>query len=308
MTFEVGTMQKRKNDLTRQAVARAMANRWAEAVKLNRSILDDFPNDLETYNRLGKALSELGRNREARQAFERALSPVAPQPDRKEEPGPSLEAGRRSPGGRRPGGQAAARLHRGEGQVRRDLADQPRPGGAAARARARASAESRHGRRGAEGIVAVRRASWSGGAEAGGQACQVDQGGQSIRGRGDRRRGAQPRGLHSRDLQTPLAGGHGIFPVVGAVGRSGTGLERARGTRDGRIGGRQGLVGRRTRSPATTRSSIRSRTASSTPRRRSRRNSSRRLRRRSPAEAPGSRAPTVSSPPSRRARPTRRAA
>ncbi len=74
MTFEVGTMQKRKNDLTRQAVAMAMANRWAEAVKLNRSILDDFPNDLETYNRLGKALSELGRNREARQAFERALS------------------------------------------------------------------------------------------------------------------------------------------------------------------------------------------------------------------------------------------
>ena len=73
MTSEVGMIEK-KNDLTRQAVAMAMANRWAEAVKLNRSILDDFPNDLETYNRLGKALSELGQNREARQAFERALS------------------------------------------------------------------------------------------------------------------------------------------------------------------------------------------------------------------------------------------
>ena len=73
MTSEVG-MIERKNDLTRQAVAMAMESRWAEAVELNRSILEDFPNDLETYNRLGKALSELGRNGEAREAFERALS------------------------------------------------------------------------------------------------------------------------------------------------------------------------------------------------------------------------------------------
>ena len=74
MTFGAGTTQERKNDLARQAVALAMDSRWAEAAELNRSILDDFPNDLETYNRLGKALSELGRNGEARKAFERALS------------------------------------------------------------------------------------------------------------------------------------------------------------------------------------------------------------------------------------------
>ena len=74
MTFGAGTTQERKNDLTRQAVAMAMDNRWAEAVEVNRAILDDFPNDLETCNRLGKALSELGRNGEARNAFERALS------------------------------------------------------------------------------------------------------------------------------------------------------------------------------------------------------------------------------------------
>ena len=74
MTFEAGTMLEKKNDLTRQAVALAMESRWDEAVGVNRSILDDFPNDLETFNRLGKALSELGRNGEARQAFERALS------------------------------------------------------------------------------------------------------------------------------------------------------------------------------------------------------------------------------------------
>ena len=74
MTFEAGTVQEKKNDLTRQAVALAMESRWEDAVEVNRSILDDFPNDLETCNRLGKALSELGRNGEARQAFERALS------------------------------------------------------------------------------------------------------------------------------------------------------------------------------------------------------------------------------------------
>ena len=74
MTFEAGTVQEKKNDLTRQAVALAMESRWEEAVEVNRAILDDFPTDLETCNRLGKALSELGQNVEARKAFERALS------------------------------------------------------------------------------------------------------------------------------------------------------------------------------------------------------------------------------------------
>ncbi len=74
MTFEAGTVQEKKNDLSRQAVALAMESRWEEAVEVNQSILEDFPNDLETFNRLGKALSELGRNGEAREAFERALS------------------------------------------------------------------------------------------------------------------------------------------------------------------------------------------------------------------------------------------
>ena len=74
MTFEAAAMQEKKNDLTRQAVALAMGNRWEEAVEVNRSILEGFPDDLETWNRLGKSLGELGRNGEARAAFERALS------------------------------------------------------------------------------------------------------------------------------------------------------------------------------------------------------------------------------------------
>ena len=50
-----------------------MRSNWDEAVAMNRAIVKEFPDDLEAHNRLGKALSELGRNKEAREAFQRAL-------------------------------------------------------------------------------------------------------------------------------------------------------------------------------------------------------------------------------------------
>ena len=50
-----------------------MKSRWAEAVSANMALVADFPDDLESYNRLGKALMELGRIGEAKQAFRRAL-------------------------------------------------------------------------------------------------------------------------------------------------------------------------------------------------------------------------------------------
>ena len=65
--------EKLRKDRSKQAVALAMQNRWGEAAAVNRSIVKEFPRDLEAYNRLGKALSELGRNREATEAFEKAL-------------------------------------------------------------------------------------------------------------------------------------------------------------------------------------------------------------------------------------------
>ena len=55
------------------AIALAMAGRWEEAAELNRSILGIFPEDVDAYNRLGKALMELGRFQEARDAFNKAL-------------------------------------------------------------------------------------------------------------------------------------------------------------------------------------------------------------------------------------------
>lgn len=65
--------EKVKKDKAKKAVALAMNSRWEEAVIINRSIAQEFPKDLEAFNRMGKALSELGRNREAKEAFQCAL-------------------------------------------------------------------------------------------------------------------------------------------------------------------------------------------------------------------------------------------
>lgn len=64
---------KTKQERTRAAIAMAMKNRWPEAVAVNRSLIEDFPGDLESYNRMGRALTELGRIEEAREAFRRVL-------------------------------------------------------------------------------------------------------------------------------------------------------------------------------------------------------------------------------------------
>jgi hypothetical protein len=56
-----------------QAISLALESRWEEAVVSNRQILETLPNDVDTWNRLGKALLEVGRLRESREAYKRAL-------------------------------------------------------------------------------------------------------------------------------------------------------------------------------------------------------------------------------------------
>lgn len=56
-----------------RAVKLAMANRWEDAVVANRAILEVFPNDTDSYNRLGKALTEIGRFPAAKKAYKKAL-------------------------------------------------------------------------------------------------------------------------------------------------------------------------------------------------------------------------------------------
>jgi hypothetical protein len=64
--------------LPERAIALAMQSRWREAAEVNRTILKIDPNDADAYNRLGKALLELGQYREAYDAYARAveLSPT----------------------------------------------------------------------------------------------------------------------------------------------------------------------------------------------------------------------------------------
>lgn len=57
----------------KEAIALALQGRWQEAIASNKSILELFPEDVETHNRLGRALMEVGEYAAARKAYGRAL-------------------------------------------------------------------------------------------------------------------------------------------------------------------------------------------------------------------------------------------
>jgi len=57
----------------REAIALAMQSRWEEAVEANRAIIEAFPTDVDAFNRLGRALMEAGRYKDAKAAYEKAL-------------------------------------------------------------------------------------------------------------------------------------------------------------------------------------------------------------------------------------------
>src|SRR5438876_3853209 len=59
--------------LPEKAIALAMENRWSEAADVNRKIIELYPNDADAYNRLGKALLEMGRYRDALSTYKKAI-------------------------------------------------------------------------------------------------------------------------------------------------------------------------------------------------------------------------------------------
>jgi len=59
--------------LPERAIALAMENRWSEAADVNRKIIELYPNDADAYNRLGKALLEMGRYRDALGTYRKAV-------------------------------------------------------------------------------------------------------------------------------------------------------------------------------------------------------------------------------------------
>ena len=73
MTYQQEGQAKLKQQRSKQAVALAMQGRWREAIVVNKAIIDSFPNDVEAYNRLGRAHMELGEYTQAREAYQRAM-------------------------------------------------------------------------------------------------------------------------------------------------------------------------------------------------------------------------------------------
>jgi tetratricopeptide (TPR) repeat protein len=73
MTDELAGRESLRRQMTELAVRLARNERWEEAVRVNEAIVEAFPNDVEAHNRLGKALLELGRYKEAREAYAKAL-------------------------------------------------------------------------------------------------------------------------------------------------------------------------------------------------------------------------------------------
>jgi hypothetical protein len=56
-----------------EAIALALESRWSEALAVNRAMLERHGEEEETFNRLGKALSELGQPEEALEAYQQSL-------------------------------------------------------------------------------------------------------------------------------------------------------------------------------------------------------------------------------------------
>jgi len=58
---------------SQEAIALAMQSRWQEAITVNQSIIELFPTDIDAYNRLGRAYTELGEFAKAKEAYSRTI-------------------------------------------------------------------------------------------------------------------------------------------------------------------------------------------------------------------------------------------
>lgn len=73
MEYHSGAGTKVKRQRVEQAIQLALQSKWPEAAAANRTIISMFPSDVDAFNRLGKALTEMGEYEDARHAYERAL-------------------------------------------------------------------------------------------------------------------------------------------------------------------------------------------------------------------------------------------
>lgn len=64
-------LSRLKQQRSKEAIDLAMQGRWREAAASNKEIIAGFPDDVDAYNRLGRAYMELGDYSQAREAYSR---------------------------------------------------------------------------------------------------------------------------------------------------------------------------------------------------------------------------------------------
>ena len=73
VTYQTEERARLSRQRTEVAIQLALKSRWEEAATVNRGILSLYPLDVDAWNRLGKALAELGRYQPAREAYTKAI-------------------------------------------------------------------------------------------------------------------------------------------------------------------------------------------------------------------------------------------
>jgi len=73
MSYREEEKTRLRRQSSKQAIALAMQGRWREAIAANKSLIESFANDVDAYNRLGRAYMELGEYSQSREAYEKAI-------------------------------------------------------------------------------------------------------------------------------------------------------------------------------------------------------------------------------------------
>jgi hypothetical protein len=73
MAYREEDKSRLRRQVSKQAVALAMEGRWQEVVVANKTLLESFPDDIDAYNRLGRAYMELGDYAMARESYRKAM-------------------------------------------------------------------------------------------------------------------------------------------------------------------------------------------------------------------------------------------
>lgn len=73
MVFQAEDRTKTKRQQSEVAIQAALQGKWQDAIQINKQILESFPTDVDAFNRLGKAQTELGKYKDARASYEKAL-------------------------------------------------------------------------------------------------------------------------------------------------------------------------------------------------------------------------------------------